>query len=338
MNSTWNFATVTNKLLPDYNNFNQWYSHNFTTNDKKIEKVTELSFRPISHAAMPEIWDFLQREFGRTTDFSYGGVLMWIDFFKYEYAIINDTLFIKGVVEDNRNETAFSLPIGKMNISDAINVLKSYCNKNNLPLTFSAIPEYAVEDFKQCSPLSIQKLEDWSDYLYDAESLAYLKGKKNSKKRNHVNQFVSACPKWQLIKMTSENADAAFSFMDKFDLEGDNTYMAKQERALTRFLIKCVKEGDPNLLGAYLTDGENICAFSIGDIKHDTFFVHVEKALRKYPGSYEMINKEFAALILETYPKIKYINREDDAGDEGLRKAKQSYHPLTMLEKYNIRF
>ncbi|MDE6511354.1 MAG: phosphatidylglycerol lysyltransferase domain-containing protein, partial [Muribaculaceae bacterium] len=65
-------------------------------------------------------------------------------------------------------------------------------------------------------------------------------------------------------------------------------------------------------------------------------YVHVEKASRAFEGSYEKINKEFAALMCARHPEIRFINREDDSGDEGLRKAKLSYHPVEILKKYNI--
>ncbi|MDE7381438.1 MAG: phosphatidylglycerol lysyltransferase domain-containing protein [Muribaculaceae bacterium] len=334
MDSTWNFTPTNN-----YSN-NQSYVNWYPTTSHDIEQVkgADLKFRKINHTDMPLIWEFIQKEFGRTTDFSYGGILMWVNFFNYEYAILNDTLFIKGTLENDLNKPAFSLPIGKMSLAESVRVLKEYCNRINIPLYFSAVPQYAIKEFEKLNPISIEPLGDWSDYLYDAESLATLQGKKNGKKRNHVNKFTSQFPNWKLIPMTPDNATEALSFMDKFDLEGDSTEMAVQERKLTRFLIDCISERDDKLIGVFLTTGDEVCAFSIGDIKHDTFFVHVEKALREFPGSYEMINKAFAEYITSKYPKIKYINREDDAGDEGLRKAKQSYHPLTLLEKFNVRF
>ena len=86
-----------------------------------------------------------------------------------------------------------------------------------------------------------------------------------------------------------------------------------------------------------LADGK-VCAFTIGDVKNDTLFIHVEKATRKTEGSYEMVNAMFARHIVENYPEIRFINREDDAGDMGLRMAKESYHPHSILKKYNILF
>lgn len=297
-----------------------------------------LDFKPVTPQSMREIWPYLLTEKGRTTDFSYAGLLMWVSYFNYEYAILNDTLFIKGVVENDRNTPAFSLPLGKMTIADSIEMLRDYCDANDIALTFSAVPEYAMEIMKKYNPKSVEELTDWADYLYNAEKLATLSGKKYGKKRNHVNQFYSNYPAHSLLPLNASTLPLAVEVMNRFDLEGDDTPEARAERDMTRFMLAQMESDPGQCIGAILMAGDEPCAFTIGDVKGDTLFIHIEKALREYPGSYEAINKEFAAEMCRQFPQIKYINREDDAGDEGLRQAKQSYHPLTILRKYNIRF
>lgn len=295
-------------------------------------------FKRITAEDMPIIWEFLKQEPGRTTDFSYAGVLMWVNYFNYEYTIYKDTLFIKGVVENDMSKPAFSLPVGKLPLSESIELIREYCDANNISLEFSAVPEYALEDMKAQNPRFVEELTNWGDYIYDAEQLASLAGKKMSKKRNHVHQFESHYPDWKAEEMTPENADEAMRFMDIFDLEGDSTDMAKAERELSRELIGHLKNGDKELKGMLLYAEDKACAYTIGDIKGDTLFIHVEKATRNAIGSYEMINYIFAKTMTEKYPEIKFINREDDAGDIGLRMAKESYHPREILKKYNIMF
>lgn len=78
-----------------------------------------------------------------------------------------------------------------------------------------------------------------------------------------------------------------------------------------------------------------IVAFTVGEpLSSDTYIVHIEKAFPEYKGSYQAINQLFAEYVQEKHPDLIYINREDDAGDEGLRKAKLSYQPVSMVEKY----
>ncbi|MDE6577967.1 MAG: phosphatidylglycerol lysyltransferase domain-containing protein, partial [Muribaculaceae bacterium] len=157
-------------------------------------------------------------------------------------------------------------------------------------------------------------------------------------KRNHVQQFEKNCDEWHAEWLTPDNADKAYAFMDIFDLEGDSTDMAAAERELSRKLILRMKDGDSNLEGMLLYADGKVCAYTIGDVKGDTLFVHVEKATRNVNSSYEMINYVFAKAMCEKHPEIQYINREDDAGDMGLRMAKESYHPVEILKKYNIIF
>lgn len=295
-----------------------------------------MEFKKITHSDMPLIWEFLKKEKGKTTDFSYGGVLMWIDYFQYEYAVENATLFIKGVVENDRSKVAFSLPIGPNPFEESLKLLQDYCNHQNIHLEFSAIPEYALAEIETTHPKSIEELTDCGDYLYDIDSLATLAGKKMSKKRNHVHQFLSAFPDWTYETLTAINSNKAMEFMDLFDKEGDMTPQADAERKLNRQLLNEINEGDSNLEGGILFADGKVCAFTIGDIKSDTLYVHVEKATRHIPGSYEMINYVFAQKMKEKYPQLEYVNREDDAGDLGLRFAKESYHPKEILKKYNI--
>lgn len=303
----------------------------------KIKEEHEyLNFQAITHGDMEKIFHYLEMEQGRTTDFSYAGILMWIDYFKYEYAIYEDTLFIKGVVENDTNTPAFSLPIGKLSLKESLEKIRAYCRYHNISPVLSAVPEYAVEELEEAGISSINPLEDWGDYLYDAKMLSTLTGKKMSKKRNHVNKFESLYPECRTELLDASNIDKAIDFMSIVDEEGDDLPMAVEERRMTRKLLNMMKEGDIRLEGAILLLGDKVVAFTIGDVKNDTLFIHVEKASREFEGSYEKINKEYAALMCERHPEILYINREDDSGDEGLRRAKQSYHPVEILKKYNI--
>ena len=288
---------------------------------------------------MADIWPLLRREAGRTTDFSYAGLLMWVDLFKYEYAIYGDTLFIKGVVENEREKPAFSLPVGALPLAESIGLLRDYCNLNSLPLELSAVPEYALEPLREVGAKRVEALDEWSDYLYDAEMLATLHGKKMMKKRNHVNHFIATNPLWSFEPLSASNAEEALKFMDVYDGEADESFMAREESRLSRKMIEMIAEGDPVMHGGVLYSAPgNICAITIGDVKGDTLFVHIEKGSRAVAGSYEMINKEFASHIRDEHPEVKFINREDDSGDLGLRMAKESYHPITLLRKFNVIF
>lgn len=303
------------------------------------EAGKRMRFLPVTLDNMPAVYFLLMQEKGRTTDFSFGGLAMWVDYFNYEYCIVRDTLFIKGVLEDDRSVVAFSLPVGTLPLRRAVNMLAGYCDARGLQLEFSAVPEYALEGFSQLRPRRIIELTDWGDYLYEAEKLATLSGKKMSKKRNHVNRFMSLYEgRWNFEPLTDDNCSEALAFMDIFDREGDDTRQARDERELTRRMLERFDILSEFVEGGVLRVDGKVCAFTLGDIKGDTLFIHIEKATRAVEGSYETINKLFAARMLDEHPELRYINREDDAGDEGLRLAKRSYHPVEMLRKFNIVF
>lgn len=306
--------------------------------DIEFTGVSPLHFRKISHSDMPLIMSYFNRQTARTTDFSLGGILMWVDVFNYEFCIYEDTLFIKGVVEDDFSKPAFSIPLGRMSMRQCVRLLKEYCREQGITLEFSAVPVTALEELKALKPSQITELEDWADYLYDAEALAYLKGKKLSKKRNHVNRFMADYHDHQLVEMNPSNAVMALEFMNEYDKEGDDTPMAIIERRQTRCLIQEFIANPDGMFGAMLMVAGKVVAFTLADIVGDTLFIHVEKALREVNGSYEAINTLFARHMLTLHPELRYINREDDSGDPGLRKAKESYHPLTKLRKYNVIF
>lgn len=87
--------------------------------------------------------------------------------------------------------------------------------------------------------------------------------------------------------------------------------------------------------GLLLSDGERIIAFSMGSrMNRDYYDVGFEKAFPDVNGAYAMINREFSRMIAEKYPEVRFLNREDDMGSEGLRRAKESYQPTVLLEKY----
>ncbi|MDE6681641.1 MAG: phosphatidylglycerol lysyltransferase domain-containing protein [Muribaculaceae bacterium] len=330
-------ATVT--AVPDIN----MLAERFGQLSGQLERIEPYTgpcpeFKPVTQSDMALIMTYLEQAPGRTTDYSYGGILMWVDYFKYEYCIIEDTLFIKGAVENDLSRESFAMPIGRLPLSQSLGILKAWCERHGTPLVMSAIPSEGLESLRPFLPKSVELLTDWGDYLYDAVDLAQLKGKRYSKKRNHVNQFMNGVADWHLEPLTAANAGEAMAFMDIFDLEGDDTPMAIEERQLTRNMVQAIADGDCVMEGALLYADGKVCAFTIGDRRGDTLFIHIEKATRHVPGSYEAINTLFARSMTEAYPEIKYINREDDSGDEGLRFAKESYHPVEVLKKYNVIF
>lgn len=301
-----------------------------------IAYAPRLDFREFTLAEIPQIRSLLEHAPSRTCDFTIGGIYMWTDYFRYRRTIIDDTLIVSGLSELDVTKPAFSLPVGRMPLIRSIAMLRDYCESEGIECRLSAIPEEAVVSLEKLGGRVDAQLSDWTDYLYDAAPLATLSGKKMSKKRNHVNAFAAAYPGYRFEPLTPDNLAAVTSFYNAMHLAADKGVTAEVERMQTLRVL--ANPWAYPFHGAVLsTPSDGIVAFTLGEIKDDTLYVHIEKMRHDITGAGETVNKLFAADMAERYA-IRYINREEDAGDEGLRQAKESYHPAAMLRKYDIVF
>lgn len=177
-----------------------------------------------------------------------------------------------------------------------------------------------------------------SDYIYLREKLATLSGKKLHGKRNHINRFEENYPDWTYEPINDENeAECArmamqWCFENCAD-EHDNWEHDKIDES--KLVVYAIRHRDElGMKGGALRAGGRIVAITLGEqLTPDTFVVHFEKAYYDVQGAYPMINREFVRNELEQYI---YVNREEDLGEEGLRKAKLSYRPEQLLEKLCI--
>ena len=330
-------------LLPDFFDLTtqQKFSLMETTRLETAPELTQpaatdcLVFKPITLNSLSEIAPYLPQQSYRTCDFSIGGIYMWVDYFGYEYAICHDTLFIRGGEEDHLQNTAFAVPVGALDLKESIPLLGAYCRQHGQALILSAVPEPAAQTIAELYGCPVTELPDWGDYLYRASDLATLVGHRFNKKRNRVNKFKSTYPDFQYEPVTAQNLPELKAFFDRYmqAYHKDSELFAYEESKVAQVL----REYDRlPFEGGLLRVGGEIAAFSVGEVVNDTLIVHIEKARKDIVGAYEAINYFYSAQMAETHPEVQYINREDDAGDPGLREAKLSYNPETILKKYNI--
>jgi len=173
---------------------------------------------------------------------------------------------------------------------------------------------------------------DYSDYLYAADDLRELSGKDLHGKRNHFNRFCRAHPDFAYHQASFSDRDEALALVknwcDERKLDCLNLCLSDY-RAIRQLF------DDFDLLdirGGVIRISGRIAAFALGSLLNDdTAVIHFEKADAAYPGIYSAINK----LVLDhSFPEAKYVNREEDMGISGLRKAKQSYGPIRLIKKY----
>ena len=288
-----------------------------------------MDFKKITIKDVPVLRPYLQAQY-RSCDFSVLGVFMWADRFGYEYAVEDGILFMRERSRCAGAEHDYMLPLGVGELSENVGKLRSLVPA---PLTLSLVPGDALEELGRSFTFSAAEEPDIADYMYNAEDLAYLAGKKYSKKRNLIHQFEKLYPDYRLEPITAENAKPIADCCRHGWSDTPETELAAYENEHTREALEDFAAY--GCTGYVLYCGDDIAAFCIGEIHGDTLIVHIEKAKREYKGAFQMINMLFSRTELVSRG-IKYINREDDVGDEGLRQAKQSYFPAYMLKKYRL--
>ncbi len=174
-----------------------------------------------------------------------------------------------------------------------------------------------------------------SDYIYLSSDLAALAGRKFHQKKNHVNSFRKTYPGYQYLPMDSSMAEECIAFAQNW--KDQRELAEEQDDESLRCELCAIKEALNNFDalgikgGVILIDGK-VEAMTFGEqINHDTAVIHVEKANPAIRGLYATINQEFCQ---REWSNVRYINREEDMGIEGLRKAKESYNPVFLLNKY----
>ncbi len=228
-------------------------------------------------------------------------------------------------------------------------------NELNIPLVISSADEEGVELLKAQGTLDAYELvreDDIRDYIYLGDALRTLAGRKYSKKRNHINKFLTQYDgRWEYRSLSyADHADIEHflnCWMKQKKLQDQGVGTSEDGEAFDpkeeldgeyRGIKGIINEAtvyDYMKIGGIYIDGE-LKAFSIGVQSEacSMAIIDVEKADSSIDGLYQMINKEF---LLHEFPDVELVNREDDVGIEGLRQSKLSYYPVDFEYKYTLR-
>ena len=301
------------------------------------DPVPPLRFSPVTLDTIPLLQSYLLRANSLSCDYSVGGIYMWAEYFSYQYCIAHDTLFLRGVAEDNRHEMAFSLPMGALPLEQCVALLRRYCGQQGVPLVFSAISEERIADFDALHPKAVTELTQWGDYIYRIGALATFKGKRLKQKRNHVNRFAALYPQAQSVPITADLLPAVRRCFERVCATPADSGMAAYERRQVWQVLNHLEQYPFESL-CIVVDGE-VAGFTLGEVQGRVMLDHIEKSLHgEYEGVNEVLCRNFAAHVMAKYPTVEFINREDDAGDDGLRQSKLSYCPELILKKYDVIF
>lgn len=297
--------------------------------------MIEIDFRKAELKDKELITGFFRNHTSRSCERTFTNVYLWARFYNVTFALVEDALVFRSEDEEGY---AFAFPAGEPeHVKRAIQVLIQYSKERDMAFRMYNVTPDNYEAMCQWYPdrFQIEYNEDIADYVYESEKLATLSGKKLHSKRNHINKFKSVyADRWSYEPITKDNLEDCFQMALKWRNENgcEDDEEKNAEICVTLNSLRLFEELE--LVGGILkVDGE-IVAFTIGEpICEDTFVVHIEKAFADIDGAYTMINQQFVQNACMDY---KYINREEDTGAEGLRKAKRSYRPVFMVEKGTV--
>ena len=260
----------------------------------------------------------------------------WAHKYKTQYAIWRDFLLVK--FTSDRGGCSYLTPFGKGNLASAIEVLVDECGCP-VKVEMSGVTAAVKEDIERALPRRFEFTRQRAnyDYIYTSEKLINLSGKKLQSKRNHINRFKAQQSDWKYISVTENPTEVVRckEMLQKwYDINKEASDESLEDDFKDTSLFLDNFEAMKLKAGAIEVNGE-IIAFSMGaHLNEDTFIVHVEKAFASIQGAYPLINQEF---VMNEASEYKYINREEDMGYPSLRKAKLSYRPDILLEKYIVK-
>ncbi|HHV60623.1 MAG TPA: DUF2156 domain-containing protein [Clostridiaceae bacterium] len=270
------------------------------------------------------------------SEFTFTNLFIWRDFYNLSFTELNGFLVI---IAEPYKEAPFSFMFVGDSGGDAF--YETYCRvgeyfkSKGWRLKFERVDEQFLELLRKYSKDELEfYLDDKnSDYVYLTENLISLRGKKLHGQKNHVNRFLKEYEN-EYIPLTVEHVDECLRIMEEWCAEkychcSRGPYCEKHANAelLKNWEVLGCK-------GALIKVNGKFKAYTIGEMLNtDTAVIHIEKADSKVNGLYSFINQQFCK---NEFSNVPYVNREQDMGEEGLRKAKRSYHPVRMVDKYII--
>jgi hypothetical protein len=279
---------------------------------------------------------YLKKHDPQISELTFTNFFAWRYYYRFRYAVIADLLCVIAV--PGKGEPYAMMPLGEVyekNFEQAYDAIRSYFHERGWKLCFSRITRDELTYFRNrvADDASIVYDRDNSDYLYLTKDLIELRGKKYDGKRNHINRFKREHT-FEYVPLECSLLDECTRIMEEWCRdkdcqcqEGDYCERSANLEILRHFRTLGCK-------GALIrVDGE-FAAFTVGEmLNEDTAVIHIEKARGSVNGLYAVINQQFAE---HEWGSTTYINREQDLGLEGMRKAKLSYQPLMLVDKFTV--
>lgn len=285
-------------------------------------------------------------EDNRATEFNYTVLFIWREIMNTMAARFRDFVLIR-FRPLGAEAFLYLFPAGRgtaEELREAIEACMSDARAQGTPFRMASVQREQIEVLENLFPdkFTFEPVRNSFDYIYSAEDLAFLRGKKFQSKRNFVSRFRRQ-EGWSYEAVGKGNLHECMEMNIKWCAKygcGKDPSMQSESCSVKNALENFEELG---LSGGLLRLNGVVVAFTIAErTSSDTLLVHIEKAYADIAGAYPAISNEFLRNTIVTDGEagqlaVKYINREDDAGDLGLREAKMQYHPLFLLEKYSVK-
>ena len=291
-----------------------------------------MQFQPLKMGDISLVRPFFEGLLSNTCDYTVGGMFMWRDYFQMEYAIEDGTFFSRHTGEDGRR--GYNIPLGSRNMTSSLQRLKNYVQGEDEPLRFCTVPEEYLSAFRLLD-VAFRRIsqEEYFDYLYSAEDFIGLNGEKYTSQRNHIHQFRHFAPNWDYQELGAGNLTDALVFFKDYYQPGQNNSPSRDEE--NKKVLEVLENFELyRMLGGILLVNGVVVGFSLCEVLGDTLYVHIEKADREVPGAYSMLAWQSAKYYAGQGTGVRYINREEDMGNPGLRNSKLTWRPIRLLKKY----
>ncbi len=291
-----------------------------------------MQFKKITLEDKEWITRYLKESRYRGCEFSFSTMMMWREVYQTEVAEYQGTMCYRCHV-GREKKYIYSFPAGLGDKKAAVLEIIQQAACEGHDFVLRGFEESWVDWLEENFPdrFQISTSQDEWDYVYSVSALSSLAGSRYHGKRNHISRFMDK-GEWRYEPITDDNMEECRAMSDIWyhaQLEIGNISVLKEKPVLS-YALDHMKELD--LKGGALYLNDRVVAFTIGEVLlDDTFHVHIEKAFSDIQGAYPMINQQFVLHEMQDY---LFINREEDDGVPGLRRAKESYYPVEMIKKY----
>lgn len=292
----------------------------------------QLEIKPIVLEDKPLFDNYFSAYNGMNSEYTFTNMFMWRKSYNIRYAIIDGALCIFS--KHGESPETVNFPIGSGNIKIILDKLLDYFDSIGQPPLIRIYNDGEIDALNQTFPDRFIFTEDRNsfDYVYKVSDLVNLTGSQYHSKRNHINQFVSKFD-FEYQKITEKHLSPCFDMFEKWCNTKEDVISDIHEQ---RMAVKSLIENFDFLGvtgGCILVDGQ-LVAFSFGEVlspQNSVAVIHLEHADTDFQGSFPLINQQF---LENEWNALSYVNREEDMGLPGLRRAKKSYKPCLMVKKY----